>query len=197
MRIIVTAMPEELAPILTIKQKKFQTLLTGIGKVNAASRLTAFLEHNKVDQIINIGYAGASKEYNFGDILIARELQYHDVDVVSFGYEAGQVPGEPAVFYPDQALFKRAKAVLTQAKTCKLYTGDSFVTSTSRPYSAYDMEATSLAQVASHYDIAFLAIKVVSDHVGVKEQIIAYNQKDTQLLQQNIYAAIDALVHNE
>ena len=62
--VFVFAMQDERAEVTKSNQEvvtegNFYYLKTGIGKVNAASSLTKFLEQYDVDCIINIGLAGS------------------------------------------------------------------------------------------------------------------------------------------
>src|SRR5699024_1928063 len=57
-------------------------LKSGIGKVNAAIATTLLLEHYKPNYVINTGSAGGfANHLEVGDIVIGKEVVYHDVDV--------------------------------------------------------------------------------------------------------------------
>src|SRR5690625_2211531 len=74
-------------------------LKSGIGKVNAAMGTTIMMERYTPDFIINTGSAGGYADHlQVGDIVISSEVVHHDVDVISFDYVYGQVPGLPVTF---------------------------------------------------------------------------------------------------
>lgn len=65
----------------------------GIGKVNAALTTTLLLAKHDIDLIVNTGSAGGiGAGLHVGDVVIASEMAYHDVDATVFGYSIGQVP---------------------------------------------------------------------------------------------------------
>lgn len=169
MKLIVAAMPEEVKDI-----KNHDVLVTGIGKVNAASKLTEALVNSDVSAIYNVGFAGASQQYQVGDIIVIESAQYHDFDLSVFGYEKGQVPLHPTVFTSDKRLLKEALNRFPKAKKGHLYTGDYFMTeAVNTPY-IVDMEGTALYQVAYQKKVPIIAIKIISDIVGTKNHYENY-----------------------
>ncbi len=174
MIVIIGAMPEELSEL---KLKDDAILVeTGIGKVNAAMKLTEAINKNDVTAIYNFGLAGASQHYEVGDMILIKEAMYHDFDLTFFGYEKGQVPKCPVAFESDQFLVKKIKKVYPYIKESTLFTGDYFMTKTvDIPYIC-DMEGTALYQVAHHYHIPMVSIKVVSDIVGMDDHYENYKK---------------------
>ena len=72
---------------------------SGIGKVNAAVAVTLLIERYKPDLIINAGTSGAFAEgLKVGDVVVATQYRYGDVDATCFGYEYGEVPQMPAKY---------------------------------------------------------------------------------------------------
>ncbi|MFX3787098.1 5'-methylthioadenosine/S-adenosylhomocysteine nucleosidase, partial [Streptococcus suis] len=68
---------------------------SGIGKVLSAMSVAVFADLFSVDVIVNTGSAVAVAEgIAIGDVLVANQLASHDVDVTSFGYAYGQMPGQ-------------------------------------------------------------------------------------------------------
>ncbi|WP_099091757.1 5'-methylthioadenosine/S-adenosylhomocysteine nucleosidase, partial [Paenibacillus sonchi] len=62
-------------------------LQSGIGKVNAAVTTTLLLERFHCELIINTGAAGGlAADLKVGDVVIAEELVYSDVDATAFSY---------------------------------------------------------------------------------------------------------------
>ena len=169
MKLIVAAMREEAQ-----KLNQKNVIITGVGKVNAAFHLTDALAKNQVDAIYNVGFAGASHHYQIGDIIIIKEAMYHDFNLSAFGYQKGEVPHLKFPFQSDDKLLNEAISTLPNAKISTLYTGDYFMTEkVDKPY-VCDMEGASLYQVALLKNIPIIAIKVVSDIVGMDHHIENY-----------------------
>lgn len=142
-------------------------LKTGIGKVNAASSLTKFLENHDIDQIINIGLAGSVSNHDVLDVVIIKQAYYHDVDATLFGYPKYQVPGMPLTYESDPQLLETCKKTSFQSIDT-LYTGDQFITQKMTFEGVVDMEGAALYQVAYLYHKPIVSIKVVSDVIGKK-----------------------------
>src|SRR5690554_2332201 len=67
--------------------------ITNVGKVNASYVLTRILsEYEEIDEIVNIGFAGAYGNYKIADFVVADNALYHDFDLTIFGYKLGEVP---------------------------------------------------------------------------------------------------------
>lgn len=142
-------------------------LKTGIGKVNAASSLTKFLENYEIDQIINIGLAGSVSNHDVLDVVIIKQAYFHDVDATLFGYPKYQVPGMPLAYQSDPLLLETCKKTSFQSIDT-LYTGDQFITEKMPFEGVVDMEGAALYQVAYLYHKPIVSIKVVSDIIGKK-----------------------------
>ena len=142
-------------------------LKTGIGKVNAASSLTKFLENHDIDQIINIGLAGSVSNHDVLDVVIIKQAYFHDVDATLFGYPKYQVPGMPLTYESDPQLLETCKKISFQSIDT-LYTGDQFITEKMPFEGVVDMEGAALYQVAYLYHKPIVSIKVVSDVIGKK-----------------------------
>ena len=82
---------------------------SGIGKVNAAMATTLLLQTFNPDIVLNTGSAGGFDEsLEVGTVVISKEVRHHDVNVTAFGYDHGQVPGQPAAFKADRKLINLA-----------------------------------------------------------------------------------------
>src|SRR5690554_69190 len=86
-----------------IKEKAVKLIITGVGKVNAASGLSYAICHDKdeIELIINIGFAGGFDVKLHAPYLI-HQATYSDFDLTHFGYKLGQVPKFPQ-FYESSA----------------------------------------------------------------------------------------------
>lgn len=204
---IIGAMDEEIALLLkniTHKQQKniantlfvqgklcgkdIVLLKSGIGKVNAAMATTIMHECFSPSYVINTGSAGGfSNDLDVGDIVISSHVVHHDVDVTSFDYAYGQVPGMPAMFKADQYLIDKTSEALKELSIPSavglIATGDSFMEDPDRvnfvkqkfpTLLAAEMEAAAVAQVCYHYHKPFVVIRALSDIAG-KESSISFD----------------------
>ena len=198
---IITAMEEEMAPFRSesritsrsqvgkviveeaiYRDKPLILVESGIGKVNAAVAVTLLIERYQPDLIINAGSSGAFAEgLKVGDVVVATQYRYGDVDATCFGYEHGQVPQMPAKYdlnsdWVDVARQAAAAADLPYGLDFGLVlTLDSFMSESERVEwikSAFptvkvsDMEGLAIVQAAAQYGIPVIAVKAVSDITG-------------------------------
>ena len=170
--VFVFAMQDERASVTSRQEEvvyddNVYYLKTGIGKVNAASSLTKFLENHDIDQIINIGLAGSVSNHDVLDVVIIKQAYFHDVDATLFGYPKYQVPGMPLTYESDPQLLETCKKISFQSIDT-LYTGDQFITQKMPFEGVVDMDGAALYQVAYLYHKPIISIKVVSDVIGKK-----------------------------
>ncbi len=153
---------------------------TGIGKVSASLSATQLIMKLQPDYIISMGSAGAvSKKIKMGDILVATDMCYHDVDLTAFNYKPGQLPQVPFPI-PINSNFN---PLIIQTLIDHhldfhqglIATGDVFVSSTQQLEAikknfpavlALEMESAAIAQVCDFFKIKFDVIRIVSDHVS-------------------------------
>ncbi len=152
-------------------------LQSGIGKTAAAIGTTLLLQRSHVDLVINTGSAGGlAPNLNVGDVVVSSEVRHHDVDVTAFGYEKGQLPGNPAAFVADSELMELAKQKAQKAGAnvvCGLIcSGDLFVNGEAAiakirqdfpQVVAVEMEAASIAQVCHAFGTPFVVVRAISD----------------------------------
>ena len=180
MILIVAAMQEEIKDIAKSILPDTHVIVTGVGKVNAAMRLTETLQKERVEAIINVGFVGATNAYNVGELVLIKQAKYHDFNLSMFGYEKGQVPGYPECFESDFNLVMNLKKRLPNIKEGFLLTGDYFMTEEVNGCYVFDMEGAALYQVAHHYQIPLLSVKVVSDIVGMENHIDQYRKFEAE-----------------
>ena len=107
---------------------------SGIGKVAAALATALLIDKFSPDYVVNTGSAGGFEQsLKVGDIVISNDVRYHDVDITAFGYEIGQLPGNPAAYTPHPELIEAAKAGIAllegiQTLVGQITTGDTFMT---------------------------------------------------------------------
>jgi len=147
------ALAEEAAEVFT----GCNTLITGIGKVNAAYELTKAIRDKKPAMIVNLGSAG-SNVFKKGAVICCSQFVQRDMDVRGLGYAQYETPlsGMPVV------LEYGLKMDLLPTGICG--TGDSFeMGHQATIYDVVDMEAYALAMIAMKENIPFLCLKYISD----------------------------------
>ena len=157
---------------------------SGIGKVLAASFLTAMLNNYTISKVIFSGIAGGvGDETQVFDQVIATRLIQHDYGYITnegFVWSSG-VPGEELGekdFYPCnpelvELAYKAAVQTLGQEHVFKgtIATGDQFVSSEEyvkvlkRDFDAIacEMEGAAVAAVCTEYAVPFVVIRTMSD----------------------------------
>ncbi len=190
-----------------INNKDVVLVLAGIGKVNAAITTSLLIENFNVNCIINIGVAGGQNGVKHKDVIISREVLYHDVDVTAFGkYKRGQIPGSEALFYADENLLNKTKLILKELnfdfKIGKVASGDQFVYSkdviseVNELYSdiyAVEMEAGAIAHTATIYGIPFIVYRSISDILDDENQNEDFN-KFLELASKNASVVLKELI---
>jgi adenosylhomocysteine nucleosidase len=165
-------------------------LQSGIGKVAAAVGTTVLLDEYQPDVVINTGSAGGfDSTLNLGDVVISTEVRHHDADVTAFGYEIGQMAGQPAAFTADAKLMDVAEKALSQmegkhAVRGLICTGDTFVCTAERQafirqhfpsVIAVEMEASAIAQACHQFKVPFVVVRAISD-VADKESPMSFEE---------------------
>lgn len=179
MILVIAAMQEEIKEIAKKLKPHTHLVVSGVGKVNASRALTEILHKERIELIFNVGFAGASGDYQVGDLAIVNQARYHDFDLTMFGYQKGQVPGHPQYFESDQSWVDKLKKIFPNIKEGELLTGDTFMTEVREGNMLFDMEGAALYQVAHHYQIPMISLKVISDVVGMKDHITSYKAFET------------------
>ena len=132
-------------------------LYTGLGKVNAAYRLTKEVNQQKPKLVLNLGTAG-SKLFARGELVACNRFIQRDMDVSPLGFKPFSTP------------FEKSPLVIEHEKifhhlphgTCG--TGDSFETDHSHERGeVVDMEAYALAKICWLEGIDFACAKYISD----------------------------------
>lgn len=150
---------------------------SGIGKVLSAVTTTLLIHQYGVNMVINTGSAGGiGNSLAVGDLVIADQLAYFDVDVTGFGYQKGQLPGMPLYYASSDYLKAEMKKAAEKAGMAVhhglIVTGDSFVNDQQKvkeilaefPQAlACEMEGAAIAQAAAQFKIPFLVVRAISD----------------------------------
>ncbi len=159
---ILVVMALELEAQGRFRERDVDVLFTGVGKVNAAYRLTRRLAEERAagrtPLVLNLGTAG-SRVLPTGSLVACRRFVQRDMDVSGLGFPIGRTPFEDAV--PDELEFPEVLTGLTHA-TCG--TGDRFEAhSAALPWEVVDMEAYALAKVCWLEKAPFACAKFVTD----------------------------------
>lgn len=218
---IIAAMPQELAALLeALEGRQDQQVLgrtyhtgrladqevvlvqSGIGKVMSAMSVAVLADHFGATAIINTGSAGAvAPGLAVGDVVVADQLAYHDVDVTAFGYAYGQMAEQPLFFETDQQLRSAFEQALSdqglRSQVGLILTGDSFIVSPARIQTikehfpavlAVEMEGAAIAQAAYSLNLPSLVVRAMSDTADHEAQqsfdefIIEAGQRSAQMV---------------
>ncbi|MBP5569541.1 MAG: 5'-methylthioadenosine/S-adenosylhomocysteine nucleosidase, partial [Prevotella sp.] len=99
----------------------------GIGKVNAAIGASEMIRKHQPDVIISSGCAGGNgDDINVQDVVVAREVCYHDVYcgmAIDGSTVYGQVQGMPARFQADPTLLEKARDLSFTTNHLSLHEG--------------------------------------------------------------------------
>ncbi len=167
-----------------ISGKDVVIVLAGIGKVNAGITTSILIENFDVTSVINIGVAGGQKGVSHSDVVISKEVLYHDVDITYFSNKLhGQISGSKPLFYADETLLKKTISIMDKLdinyKVGKIATGDQFVTklkSIKEVNALYDdifaieMEAGAIAHTCTLYNVPFIIYRSISDVIENEKQ---------------------------
>lgn len=135
----------------------FNTLITGIGKVNAAYELSKAIYHKRPSLIVNLGSAG-SNYFQKGDVVCCTRFVQRDMDVRGLGYGQYETPlsGLPTVLEYGLKMDGLPESICG--------TGDTFeMAHAATVYDVIDMEAYVSAMIAMKEKIPFLCLKYISD----------------------------------
>ncbi|BAF70318.1 5'-methylthioadenosine/adenosylhomocysteine nucleosidase [Nitratiruptor sp. SB155-2] len=147
-----------------------------IGKVYASLTANVLIQHFKVEKLLFSGVAGAiSEDLHIGDLIMAKRLCQHDLDITAFGHPYGYVPEGKVYVESDPVLREIAKDVAKQMqvplKEGTIATGDQFIADPKRKEwiqktfdaDALEMEGAAVAVVCDAFDIPFFILRSISD----------------------------------
>ena len=151
----------------------------GIGKVNAALGAQRMIYEFHPDCIISSGCAGGNGDgINIQDVVVSRELCYHDVycgRAIDDTTVYGQVQGLPVRFQADPYLLRKSEQLTSSGATIHqglIVTGDWFADSKEKMRQivdkfpdalAVDMESCAIAQTCYVLGVPFISFRTVSD----------------------------------
>ncbi len=135
----------------------YNSLITGIGKINAAYELTKAIQNKRPSLVVNLGSAG-SNYFQRGEVVYCTKFVQRDMDVRGLGYELYETPlsGLPPLLEYGLAMEGIREGVCG--------TGDNFEMGHAvTAYNIVDMEAYALAMITMKENIPFLCLKYISD----------------------------------
>lgn len=135
---------------------KFKVVCCGIGKVASATECTNFLATGSYDFVALIGFAGATSNYNIGELVIPSTAQYSDVHLP----ESVPVP-DLTKQYPllgDDAPIFTADSFVTESQALQIR-----IEKNGGMPCLFDMESAAVAQACQEFSITPLVIKLISD----------------------------------
>jgi adenosylhomocysteine nucleosidase len=138
-------------------------IFTGLGKVNAAHRLTrrlAELRQRGIERplVLNLGTAG-SRRFSAGSVVACRRFVQRDMDVSGLGFAVGETPFDGDI--PAELEFPEVFSGLPHG-VCA--TGDRFEAhDRTLPWDVIDMEAYAFAKVCRLENVPFACAKFISD----------------------------------
>jgi adenosylhomocysteine nucleosidase len=173
---------------------RFTPLMTGVGPVEAALALAAFLGDGKArddlpDLIVSLGSAG-SRTLEQTEIYQASSVSYRDMDASALGFEKGRTP---FLNLPEILPLTPIMAGLKQAS---LSTGANIVTGAAYDTvhdDMVDMETYALKRAAMHFNIPLIGVRGISDgkaelrHVGDWTEYL-------HVIDEKLAAAVDLIV---
>lgn len=172
-------------------------ILCGIGKVNAAIHTQQLIDSYSIEYLINLGVAGSlSPELTFGDVVIARDLVEHDMDVSGFGLPLGQIP-RMNVFAFGSDLFLLECGAKIEVKNHKIVmgrivSGDQFIDNKVKAgvihkqfdALACEMEGAAIAHTCHVNNIPFIVVRALSDMAG-REDTAAHSFEELKVMAAN------------
>jgi len=178
-----------------INQDESQVIMiSGVGKSYAAMATTQLLKDHSLDLLINVGVAGGVGQKK-GDVICVKKAMFHDVNVVAFGYQYGELPRTPLFFKPDPTAYNRlletAASMDLKITPGTVATGDQFVEDLDQIYhaieidkniKAVEMELSSMALVALKHHTPWVSLKAISDEVGNGQQTDDFNKMLSQAM---------------
>ncbi|HIZ56906.1 MAG TPA: 5'-methylthioadenosine/adenosylhomocysteine nucleosidase [Firmicutes bacterium] len=168
----------------------------GIGKVCAACRTQAMLDHFDIRAVINTGIAGGMQpDLSPCDIVISTDVVYHDMYGIEHEELVPAMPADPAL----RAAAEKACAALDQGKSRyysgRIASGDQFIADSRmkaeilaahHPF-CVEMEGAAIAHCCTMNQMPFVVIRTISDNADDHAE---FNYNAFEVEAANISAAI-------
>lgn len=153
--------------------KEVVVCCAGMGKVNAAATTQVLCGKFGAQAIIFSGIAGnMSEEIGIGDVVVGKEVCYHDAEVSMICQSAPflkSYTGDPALV---QAALDACEACGVKAIAGKIATGDTFVGDAETKKAieekchpdCVEMEGAAVSQIAGRNDVPCVILRAMSDN---------------------------------
>ena len=177
---LLVAMDKEYEQLSHLSDDNIVVMKTGIGKVNAALNAMRMIETCHPDVIISSGCAGgAVPTLEILDVVVSKQIAYHDVYCGAEGGTRGQVQGMPLYFETPDWIVDKAKELQYDGTVHSglIASGDWFVDTPEKLQEikavhpdaiAIDMESAAIAQTCYINKVPFVSFRIISD-VPTKE----------------------------
>ncbi|MFT6219747.1 MAG: adenosylhomocysteine nucleosidase [Lentimonas sp.] len=137
---------------------KENIIYTGVGKLNAAYKLTKLISEKSPKIVINLGSAGSTK-FNSGSIINCTKFVQRDMNVEPLGFEKWVTP-----FEKDDSAILHYGERLNHLEEGMCGSADNFdISGNKEIYDVVDMEAYALAKICQAENIEFICIKYITD----------------------------------
>lgn len=191
--------------------KKHQVVVaqSGIGKVQAGMVTTLLCNNYQPDVLINTGSAGGiGSGLSVGDVVVSKQVAYHDVDVTASDYPKGQLPQQPLYFQADSKLVQQVvdagQMVGQTSRVGLIVSGDQFIGSQQQKDQilqdfpdalTVEMEGAAVGQVATQFKIPFVIIRAMSD-VGDDQANVSFDEFVQDAGQRSVQMLLNFMDHN-
>ncbi|MBI3650419.1 MAG: hypothetical protein HY231_05160 [Acidobacteria bacterium] len=174
--LVVAALPREIAPLLRLRLKGVEALVTGEGRHNAARALRQWLEKNSAAVILGVGFAGAlSAKLAIGDVVMDQEARLGASLFEKINARHTLSKAQPATA-PDAAAVAAATAsveIFSALHLGRIITVDEILNAKGKGELAatlpqddtacVEMEAAALAEVCQENQLPLLSVRAISD----------------------------------
>ncbi len=162
----------------------------GVGKVFAAICAQTMILKFHPDEIINVGVAGSlTSELDIADLVVARKLVQHDMDVTALGEPKGKILGSDIHYIDtDEGIRDRLLGCVLglngsgrniKAIAGTIASGDQFITKKYQKQMlteefgavACEMEGAAIAQVCHVNGLPFCVLRAISDSADEKSHM--------------------------
>lgn len=145
----------------------------GIGKVNAASAVTALILSG-TEAVICAGLSGAISGVRRNMFVVGDRYLQADVDMTVMGLEMFTFPRQKKITEGDEKLVAACLKALPNAVCGMIGSGDYFLADTDKKtyfrdtvgLTAFDMESAANAAVCDKNGIPYVAVRLISDDAG-------------------------------
>lgn len=134
----------------------FKVVCCGVGKVASATECTNFLSTNSYDFVALIGFAGATSNYQLGELVMPEFAKYSDV-VLPESVPVPDLTKKYSLLGDDSIIFT-ADSFVNESRALQIR-----LEQNNGLPCLFDMESAAVAQACQEFSITPLVLKLVSD----------------------------------